>query len=339
MGDVFAGTEQLVLCQDADVPMRAVIAIDDTTLGPGLGGVRWKHYPSEEAAVTECRRLAAAMTLKNAAAGLPYGGGKSVVLLDGATADRRAVLRAFGRFVERLGGAYVPGVDMGTTVADLGVIGEVASDVACHDEDPSPWTALGVFSGIRAAVEEVDGRASLDGVRVAVQGVGNVGEALARLVAGDGGQVVLADVDTARARALAAELGGEAIAPDAILEADVDVFAPCAVARVIDASTIGRLRCHIVAGGANDVLADRSCATALAQAGITYVPDFLINAGGVVHIHAMRSGWDEERLRAEVLQIGERVRTVLGGSDGPATTPVDAAEALARERLGRRAAA
>lgn len=334
MQDLFDGTEQLVLCQDPSVPLRAVIAIDDTTLGPSLGGVRWKAYPSEAAAVTECRRLARAMTLKHAAAGLPYGGGKAVVLLDGEVRDRAEVMRAFGRFVARLGGAYIPGVDMGTTVSDLGVIAEVAPDVACDDEDPSPWTALGVYAGIAAAMTALD-RPSLKGVRVAVQGVGAVGAALARLLADDGAQLVLSDADAERAASVAAEVGGEVVALDRILEADVDVLAPCAVARVIDASTVVRLRCRVVAGGANDVLDDRARAAELADAGIAYVPDFLINAGGVIHIHALREGWAEDRLRAEVLRIGDRVRAVLRDAGERSTTPLDAAEALAHAQLAR----
>jgi len=334
MEDLFAGTEQLVLCEDRGVPLRAVIAIDDTTLGPSLGGVRWKAYPSDATAVMECRRLARAMTLKHAAAGLPYGGGKAVVLEDGEVRDRDEVMRAFGRFVARLGGAYIPGVDMGTTVSDLKVIGEVAPDVACDDEDPSPWTALGVYAGIRAATEAVEGR-SLHGVRVAVQGVGAVGAALARLLAGDGARLLVSDVDEARAVAVADEVGGEVVTLDEIVEADVDVLAPCAVARVIDRSTVGRLRCRIVAGAANDVLAEPERAADLQQAGVSYVPDFLINAGGVIHIHGLRAGWSEDRLRDEVLGIGDRVHAVLRDAGERATTPLAAAEALADAVLAR----
>jgi leucine dehydrogenase len=171
------GTEQLTVCFDRDSAMRAVIAIDDTTLGPGLGGVRWRRYPDSRSAQREARRLARVMTLKNACADLPYGGAKSVILKDdGVDSDlelRHAQLRAFGRFVDRLGGAYLPGVDMGTSVDDLAVVGAVAGEVSCDHEDPSPWTALGVFAGIRAALQ-CEGTA-LVGSHVVIQGAGHVG--------------------------------------------------------------------------------------------------------------------------------------------------------------------
>ena len=173
------GSEQLVLCRDDEVGLRAVIAIDDTTLGPGLGGVRCVAYPNERAAVVEAQRLAAAMTLKNASAGLPYGGAKSVILAPEPSVDRVALMRRFGDFVTRTGGAYLPGVDMGTTTEDLAIAGQSGAVVSCATEDPSPWTALGVAAAIRAAVAHLDRRESLDGVRVLVQGAGHVGAALA----------------------------------------------------------------------------------------------------------------------------------------------------------------
>jgi len=325
--------EQLVLCRDDETGLRAVIAIDDTTLGPGLGGVRLKSYPSDAAAVAECRRLAAAMTRKNALAELPFGGAKSVILGDGPIADRDALMRRFGAFVARTGGAYVPGVDMGTTTDDLAVIGAAGVEVSCAQADPSPWTALGVAAAIRAAVAHVDGRADLDGLRVLVQGAGHVGATLARELARDGAHVLVADVDVDRASALAAELRGAVVAPEAAVETPCDVLAPCAVARVVDAVSVERLRCRILAGAANDMVADRACAQRLAERGIAYVPDFLANAGGVVQIHALREGWDEPRLRAATLAIGDRARDVLEEAARTGVTPLDAAEARAARVL------
>jgi leucine dehydrogenase len=330
-------SEQLVLCRDDESGLRAAIAIDDTTLGPGLGGVRLKRYPSERAAIVEAQRLAAAMTLKNAAAGLPYGGGKSVILDDGAGsltgAEREGLMRAFGRFVARLDGRYLPGVDMGTTTDDLAAMGAAGAAVSCSSEDPSPWTALGVRAAIRAAVEHVDGREDLDGIRVLVQGAGHVGAALARHVAGDGATVLVADVDHERARALAAELGGEAVPADAVIGTPCDVYAPCAVARVISATNAARLDCRIVAGAANDTLAARADADRLAERGIVYVPDFVANAGGVVHIHALRAGWDADGLRSAVEAIGGRVSGILADADALGSTPLVAAEAGALARI------
>lgn len=333
MNELFRG-EQMVCCHDRDTGLRAVIAVDDTRLGPAVGGVRMKAYPSELAAITEAQRLAAGMTLKNAAAGLPFGGGKSVILADDAlrTQDRTQVLRAFGRFVGRLGGSYIPGVDMGTTVGDLAVVGTVAPRVACAESDPSPWTALGVHTGIRAAIAHLGG-SDLHGVRVAIQGAGHVGAELARLLAVDGAHVIVADVDPARAQLVAARTGGEAVAADRITSAGCDVFAPCAVAKVVDTTTAGSLGCRVLAGAANDQLADRQTAAALADAGVLYVPDFLINAGGVVQIYASMQGWDDDRLRPEVLAIGDRVAAVLDSARHDSVSPLLAAEALASRRL------
>jgi leucine dehydrogenase len=329
--------EQVLLCRDEALGLRAAIALDDTTLGPGLGGVRFRRYPTDAAGILEAQRLAAAMTLKNAAAELPYGGGKSVIFDDGAVADRAALMRRFGTFVARLGGAYLPGVDMGTTVQDLAWMGEAGAVVSCNEEDPSAWTALGTFAAIRAAVEGVDARRGLDGVRVLVQGAGHVGAALVRLLADAGAQVVVADVDRERAARLAREVCGEAVAPGAVLETPCDVLAPCAIARVVTPETADRLACRIVAGAANDTLSQHDCADRLAARGIVYVPDFVANAGGVIHIHALRAGWDEARLRAEVLRIGERVSEVLGEAADEGTTPLVAAERRARRRIAEAA--
>jgi leucine dehydrogenase len=330
-------TEQLTLCFDRASGLRAVIAIDDTTLGPGLGGVRWLSYPDEASAQREARRLARVMTLKNACADLPYGGAKSVLLkddrVDSDSEARRAQLRAFGRFVDRLGGAYLPGVDMGTSVADLSLIGSVAHAVSCDREDPSPSTALGVFAGIRAALSSAG--IDLAGSHVVIQGVGHVGADLARRLAEAGCRVSVADVDQARAASLARDIGGYVLDPQAALTTACDVFAPCATARVITPSNAEALRCRIVAGGANDVLAVRGLADTLASSGIVYVPDFVINAGGVIEIHALRSAWGPDKLRESLLAVGDRVAGILSEARRSQRTPVAVAEDMASLRLGR----
>jgi len=277
-------TQQVIRCQDEESGLRGVIAIDDTTLGPGLGGVRWLAYPSEQAAEDEARRLAHAMTLKNACADLPYGGAKSVLLrddrrgADDAAGRRRAQLRAFGRCVQRLGGTYIPGA----------VIGCVADEVSCQQLDPSPSTALGVFAGIEAALIGTGRRVA--GARVVVQGVGHVGADLARRLAAGGADVTVADVDADRASSVAGEIGGRAVQPGAALTAACDVLAPCATAKVVDAATVGSLRCSILAGGANDVLATADMATALAARGVLYIPDFVINAGSSASTRCVPTG-------------------------------------------------
>jgi leucine dehydrogenase len=332
-------TEQLTLCHDRASGLRAVIAVDDTTLGPGLGGVRWLAYPDEQAAEDEARRLARGMTLKNACADLPYGGAKSVLLKDdepvntSTDAHRQTQLRAFGRFVDRLGGTYIPGVDMGTSVEDLAVIGTVAHEVSCDHKDPSPWTALGVFAGIGASLSCTG--TSLPGAHVVVQGAGHVGADLARRLAMAGCRVSVADVDPVRAHAVAQEVGGRVLAPEAAVTTACDVLAPCATARVIDRSIVDSLQCHIVAGGANDVLATDDVAAMLARRGIVYVPDFVINAGGVIQIHAVRSAWGPDKLEGSLLAIGDRVARIVSEAERSGQTPVAVAEDMASHRLGR----
>jgi leucine dehydrogenase len=333
-------TEQVALCSDRASGLRAVIAIDDTTLGPGLGGVRWLPYPSEQAAVDEARRLARVMTLKNACADLPYGGGKSVILDDGMSRGdpgragcRNAQLRAFGRFVDRLGGAYIPGVDMGTSVEDLALIGRVATEVSCDHEDPSSSTALGVFAGIEAALSHVGLERA--GAHVVVQGAGHVGADLARRLAEVGCRVTVADIDADRARGAARAAGGRVVDPAAAVTTACDVLAPCATAKVINRSNVAAQQCRVVAGGANDVLATPDVAALLAQRGIVYVPDFIINAGGVIDIHAVRSAWGLDKLEGSLLAIGDRVATVLRRAGSSGRTPLAVAEEMASHRLGR----
>jgi leucine dehydrogenase len=294
-------------------------------------------YPDEQTAQDEARRLARMMTLKNACADLPYGGAKSVILRDARanrdTAYRKAQLHAFGRFVDRLGGAYLPGVDMGTSVEDLAEIGLVAHEVSCNHQDPSPWTALGVFAGICSALS--CGGFEVAGAHVVVQGTGHVGAELARLLAGADCHVSVADVDPIRARTVAKEIGGHVVESHDAVTTQCDVLAPCATARVIDAGNVDTLRCHIVAGGANDVLATHAVASMLARRNILYVPDFVINAGGVIHIHALRDAWDTEKLRGSLFAIGDRVRSILNEAERSQRTPVTVAEEMASHRLGR----
>jgi leucine dehydrogenase len=330
--------EELVLCHDRATGLVAVIAVDDTTLGPGLGGIRWMRYPTFASGVEEACRLSQVMTLKNALADIPYGGAKSVILREGDAADepvrREAQLLAFGAHVNRLGGAYVPGVDMGTSVADLAVIGTVAPWVSCNHNDPSPATALGVFHAIEAAVRHSLQR-DLSGVRVTVQGTGHVGSALAVLLVDREAVVSVADVDRRRAAQVAHEIGGFVVAPETAHALPCDVFAPCASARVLHPTAIDELRCALVVGAANDVLAERSGADHLAQRGITYVPDFVSNAGGVLQIHAERAGWDASRLGLALDAVGRRTADLLDESDSTGTLPLHVAEQWASVRLGR----
>lgn len=330
--------EALVLCHDRPTGLSAAIAVDDTTLGPGLGGVRWMPYSSFSAAVEEACRLSRVMTLKNALADIPYGGAKSVIMRRDHEGDeparREAQLLAFATSVSRLGGAYIPGVDMGTSVADLAVIATVAPWVSCNHEDPSPVTALGVFHAIAATVRHELGR-DLSGVRVTVQGAGHVGSSLARLLADRGALIGVADVDARRADAVARSVSGVVVAPEKAHARSCDVFAPCAAARVLDHDSIDELRCRLIVGAANDVLAERSCADTLADRDIVYVPDFVSNAGGVLQIHAERVGWDADRLDVSLAAIGRRTFDLLDEAAATRALPLHVAEQWASARLGR----
>jgi leucine dehydrogenase len=235
--------------------------------------------------------------------------------------------------VNRLGGAYVPGVDMGTSVADLATIATVAPWVSCNHNDPSPATALGVFHAIAATVRHTL-RRDLNGVRVTVQGAGHVGSSLATLLAAEGALVTVADVDPLRAATVAHDAGGTTVAPELAHSHSTDVFAPCASARVLSPKSISELQCAIVVGAANDVLADRADAALLALRGIVYVPDFVSNAGGVIQIHAELAGWDDAQLTAALSVIGQRTGELLSQADDHRSLPLYIAEEWASARLG-----
>ncbi len=325
--------EQLVLCRDDSVDLRAAIAIDDTTMGPGLGGVRCVAYPNAEAAIIEAQRLAATMTLKNALAGLPFGGAKSVILAPACEVDRQELMRRFGEFVLRTGGAYLPGVDMGTTIADLQAMADAGAEVSCNEEDPSPWTAVGVAAAARAAVEHVNRREGIAGTRVLIQGAGHVGAALARDLAADGAQILISDIDSRRAAAVAAEVGGNTVPADGAISTPCDLFAPCSVAKVVTPATVRRLQCRLIVGAANDTLADPGCAALLAARQIVYVPDFVSNAGGVIQIHALRAGHDRARLHDDVMRIGARTHELLETASATGETPLKVAKTRVRRIL------
>jgi len=327
------GYEQVVHCHDASTGLRSIIAIHDTTLGPALGGVRMWPYEDGAAALRDCLRLARGMTYKAAAAGVNLGGGKSVIIGDPRRDKSEALMRAHGRFVQTLGGRYIPGIDVGTDMADLEAIAVEAEHVSCVRGDPSPMTALGVFEGIRACLAAARGTDDLAGVRVCVQGAGHVGTALAELLREQSAELLIADVDGARARALAARLGGRAIDAAAATATACDVLAPCAMGAVVDDASLPALRCAIVAGAANNVLAAPEHGEALHERGILYAPDFCINAGGLIFLEEEMLGHDPVRTERRVRRVGQLVRDVLARAELDGTSPARAADALARERL------
>jgi leucine dehydrogenase len=337
---LFADHEQIVVCNHRDSGLRAIIAVHDTTLGPALGGIRMWAYSSDDAALTDVLRLSEGMTYKNALAGLDLGGGKTVVVGDPRSDKTPEKFRALGRFIDRLGGSYLAAEDVGTTTDD-------AEQVAIETRfitglpverggsgDPSPMTAWGVVCGIRAALVEAGLHDRFDGVRAAVQGAGHVGAAVARHLLAEGAQVTVADIHADRVQPLR-ELGATIAAADEIHQLECDVFSPCALGAVIRPETIGRLRCRVVAGAANNQLADASMGDELKRRGIVYAPDFAINAGGVINIadELIGDGYDPRRAQLSVERIGQTLREVFERARSAGVAPNRAAEQMARERI------
>lgn len=334
----------VVVRRDGPTGTWIFVVLDDDTLGPCTGGCRMKVYDRPEDGLVDGLRLARGMTYKWAAMDFPFGGGKSVLAvprtLEGE--ERRGLLLRFGSLIDSLGGRYGTGADLGTTTDDMRTIAEVTPYViGVHGRsegpmDPSPFTALGVFSGIRAALGHVYGDDAPRGRTVMVQGVGSVGEPLVRRLAEAGAEVVVSDVDEERARALAAEVGGRCVTPMDVYDTPCDVYAPCAVGATLNRETVPRLACRIVAGAANNQLETPGLADSLQERDILYVPDFVINGGGAMAFTLIFQGEDrvkavEERVRS----IGPHLETIFAEADERGTTPHEAAFAHA-ERILRR---
>ena len=315
-----------------------------TALGPSLGGVRFWTYASEADAVADALRLSEAMTYKAAVAGLHQGGGKAVVLLDDPDAPHTpAMLRALGLAIDELGGRYLAAEDVGATPADMEALAletpwvTGVAEAAGGSGDPSPVTAYGVLHAMRAAALELDGTPSLDGWRVAVQGAGHVGVHLVRMLVEEGAHVVVADAREGRARAIAQELAAvEAVPAGEIVGQDCDLLAPCALGGVVDAETVGTLRCRAICGAANNQLASDEMEDLLVERGILYVPDFVANAGGIINIAEEFTGYSQERALARAAEIFDTVRSCArNGATSAALTPGRAALLLARDRVER----
>lgn len=310
----------LHVLNDEETGLRGVIAVDSTALGPAAGGTRFWSYADSNALVADAVRLARGMSYKNALAGLPFGGGKAVLQRPTGDYDRTALFAAFGKAVERLGGTYVTAEDVGTGVADMRAVRASTSFVAGLDAsgaaaggDPSPWTALGVFESLRAAADLAG--IDLSGARVAVQGAGNVGAHLCRLVARHGAEVIVADVDEARAQALALELGARTVAADDIFGVDADILAPCALGGILNDLTIPRLRARIVCGAANNQLAEDRHGEALRRRGILYAPDYLVNAGGIINVCAEYLGESTSQVQRRIAMIAPRLEEIVRSAE------------------------
>jgi leucine dehydrogenase len=328
--------ERLLLGFDPSVGYRGVIAVHTTTPGPAVGGTRFWNYASEEEAVTDALRLARGMTYKNALAGIPLGGGKSVIIGDNKTTEREPLFRAHGRFVEMLAGAYITAEDVGTSPTDIAYVSLETRHVAGLLErsgDPSPVTARGVFRAIQASAKWRWGSDDLKGRRVALQGCGNVGRHLASELHGAGASLVVSDTDDERVRRVVSECGAERAAPDEIFAAEADIFAPCALGGVLNDETIPRLRVEIVAGAANNQLLEARHGDALEARGILYAPDYAANAGGIINGCTELLGWDRPRALGKVHEIYDTLLHLFALAKSEGVPTHVAADRLAEQRL------
>ncbi|MEW6169011.1 MAG: Glu/Leu/Phe/Val dehydrogenase [Pseudomonadota bacterium] len=323
--------------------LRAIIAVHNTRLGKALGGCRMRPYPTEDAALTDVLRLARAMTYKAALAGLPQGGGKSVIIGDPRKDKTPALLRAMGRAVDRLDGAYVIAEDSGTNVDDMRLIAQTTRHVGGladaraqaqgRSGDPSPATAYGVFVGIRAAVKHRYGRDDLHGLRVAVQGVGNVGYRLCRYLHEAGARLWVTDLHAPAVERCVRDFGATAVDLDAIVGLEVDVFSPCALGAVLDDASIPRLKAQIVAGAANNQLARPEHDRLLMQRGILYAPDYCINAGGIIDIFYEGPDYDAAVVEAHLQRIGTTLTAIFERSRAERRPTGEIADRMAEERF------
>ncbi len=337
--DSFAGHEEIVFGADPVSGLRTIIAIHSTALGPALGGTRFFPYATEDEALDDVLRLARAMTLKSATAGLDLGGGKAVIIGDSRTDKSERLWRAYGRIIDSLQGRYITAEDVGTDHFDMEVIRRETRWVLGVPEpeggsgDPSPATARGLVNAMRAVAEHLWGAADLDGRRVAVQGVGKVGSNLVRRLVDVGCEVVIADVYTPAADLLVDELGVKQVGVDEVLEVDCDFLAPCSLGGALHAGTIPRLACRAIVGSANNQLATEEDAAAIAARDILYAPDFVVNAGGLINVYEELRGYEVERARHAIDKVFSNTQRVLETARRTGVTPQQAAVDVAEDRI------
>jgi leucine dehydrogenase len=323
--------------------LKAAIAVHSTHLGPGAGGTRFWHYAEPGAAIADVLRLSRGMSYKNAMAGLPLGGGKAVILADESRTKTPEMLAAFGRAIEGLGGRYVTAEDVGMNVADMVAISKSTRFIAglpvaegAVGGDPGPHTSYGVFLGVKAAVKHKLGKDSLNGLHIAIQGAGSVASGLARRAAAEGARLSIADIDPARAQALADEVGGAVAGTDVVMTLEADVFSPNALGAILNEASIAALNAPIVAGGANNQMATRDDGDRVQARGILYAPDYVINAGGIINVSTeyLKDG-DQETVRARIEAIPERLEAIWQQSAATGRNPARVAGDMARALIGR----
>ena len=340
----FDDHEAVHVFHDRECGLSAIIALHSTHLGPGAGGTRFWHYADRANALTDVLRLSRGMSFKNAMAGLPFGGGKAVILANRDRTKTPAMMAAFGRRIESLAGAYVTAEDVGITTADMVRVAEETRYVSglpveggdAAGGDPGPYTAKGVYLGIKAAVAHRLGRDDMAGVHVAIQGVGSVGGGVARLLAKDGARLSIADIDRARTEQLARETGAECVTLDRIMRIEADVFSPNALGAILDRVSIAQLNVPIVAGGANNQLATPEDAQRLFDRSILFAPDYVINSGGIISVGLEYLGnADAADVHARVEQIPGRLAEIWRESSASGLPSATVADNMARALIGR----
>ena len=341
-GPDFKDHELVAFGSDPASGLKCIVAIHNTRLGPALGGCRMWDYASDDEALADALRLARGMTYKAAIAGLPVGGGKAVILGDARRDKSADLMRAFGRFIDSLGGRYITAEDVGTTAADMDIIAAQTRFVrgtSGGSGNPSPMTALGVYMAIRAAVEHGLGRTELCGVGVAVQGLGSVGYALCRHLAEAGARLFVTDIDEGAVGRATAEFGATPVAPDAIYGIEADVFAPCALGAVLNDGTIPLLHARVVAGAANNQLAEARHGAELKRRGILYTPDYVANAGGLIDVAHDGPGHDADAVRRMTEGIYGTVKRILARARAEDAPTNEVSDRIAEERIAGHAAA
>lgn len=334
--------EQLVFCSRPEVGLKAIVAIHDTTLGPALGGTRMWHYSSEREAIKDALRLSRGMTYKAAISGLNFGGGKAVIIGDSRTDKTEAMFRAFGKFIDGLGGRYITAEDVGMTEREMSWIHNETDHVTGIPKsiggsgDPSPVTAYGVYMGLKAAANKAYGSDSLSEKRIGIQGAGSVGTYLARYLKKENAILFVTDIFEEKAEKLAEETGAEMVTPNEIYTLDLHILSPCALGGIINNDTISHLSCDIIAGGANNILDDEHTHGHMLQdRGILYAPDYVINAGGIINISSELNthGYNEKLAMDKTSEIYDTVLNIFEYANNHNLTPIEASNMLAEERI------
>jgi leucine dehydrogenase len=330
------GHEQVVFCHDASCGYRGIIAVHDTRLGPALGGTRFWNYASTEEATIDALRLARGMTYKAAVAGLNLGGGKSVIIGDNKRVDREALFRAHGRFVETLGGRYITAEDVGTSPADMELVRMETKHVSgLHglSGDPSPVTAYGVYVGMKATAKARWGSDALSGKTILVQGCGNVARSLCEHLHREGAKLVVTDIDQGKVKMVVEATGAKAVAPEVIYDQPGDIYSPNALGAVLNDDTLKRLKVEVVAGGANNQLAEERHGDQLEKQGLTYAPDYVINGGGVINVYGELMGWDHDRAKRKAGHIYDTILQVFAIARRDGIPSYRAADRMAEQRI------